>query len=140
MALKLEELNEVLTEAGLDLPTRQKALAVARKHEEEKKEDREASSEPKSKNKFVVVMRKDSEQAWVLQMKEDADENTLIKQMTEASRDSNRNQKRKKRFVNTWRDMFLYLKRAYSKQYGFQPKTKEACRVILLPAEDIKFD
>lgn len=148
MALKIEEINQVLTEIGVNLETRQKAIKAAEEFEANLKEERAENKGPKSKNKFVIVVRGDEkvkaavQAGWVVQMKESADESTLISRITEAARESNRNQKRKKQFLNNYRDFFAFCKRAFTKtaSVDVQIKTKHAVQVVVLPTEDIKFD
>jgi len=145
MAINInDELQEVLNQAGVKDPSiRTAILKAAKELETEKKNDKEESNEPKAKSEFVIFVRGDAavkaavQAGWVAQVKQGEDIANLTQKMKQAVKEHNAAQKRKKRFITTWSEMFQYIKRPFSKANGFQPKTKVAVQVVVLEAENV---
>jgi uncharacterized protein len=143
MALTLEEIQESLTQTGLALDVRSKVVKALEEAEAAKKADRGSDSTPKSKNKFVIVVRGDNNLAkelqsgWVVSVAENDDVSTLVERFGKAARAQNDAQKRKKRFIQNWDEFFQSLKRKFSKAENFQPKTKQPVQVIVITRESV---
>lgn len=145
MALTLEEIQESLTQSGLDLAVRSKVIKALEEAEAEKKADRATDSGdgPKAKNQFVIVVRGDDalaktlQSGWVVSVKDGDDISTLKDRFSKAAKAQNDKQKRKKRFIDNWPDFFQYIKRAFTKAESFQPKTKEAVQVVVLTSDKV---
>ena len=141
--LKIEELQEILVQSGVDLVLRSKIIKEAEELEAEKKADRGSDSTPKSKNKFVIVVRgddnlaKELQSGWVVSVAENDDVSTLVERFGKAARAQNDAQKRRKRFIQNWDEFFQSLKRKFSKAENFQPKTKEIVQVIVLTSDKV---
>ncbi len=146
MSLNIDEITEGLTQAGLDLPTRQKALKALQEIEKEKKADRADNAAPKSKKQFVICLRgnavelKDKISAgYIVQVSDTYDiQGKLIPDMVDASKEHNNNTKKKANLVNTWLQFFAKIKRGCVKSKGIAVKTKEAVQVVFLENEDVK--
>ena len=143
MSLSKQEVNDILLNVGLDATARSKVLKEIEELEKEKKEERLDSAAPKSKKQFVVVIRGDAslkdkiQQAWVVQRKEDADNTSLVKAIAKVGKEFNLGQKRKKRMVNAFREVFQYVKRSFWKAEDILVKTKEPCQVVFIEEEYI---
>ena len=143
MSLSKQEVNDILLNVGLDATARSKVIKEIEELEKEKKEERLDSAAPKSKKQFVVVIRGDAalkdkvQQAWVIQRKEDADNSTLVKTIAKVGKEFNLGQKRKKRMVNAFREVFQYVKRSFWKSEDILVKTKEPCQVVFIDEEYI---
>ena len=142
--LSIEELQSVLIDAGInDINDRKRVLEEAQKRLKEIEEDKADSKSPKSKYRYAVCVRGDEalkeilQEAWIVKMPEAIPEDDLIERIKKAARENNNNSKRQKSIVKTFRDVFAYLKRKYSKAENFQPINKEPCRVHVLTSENI---
>jgi len=145
MSLKLDEIQDALTQAGLDINARKKAISIMEQMEKEKKEDRADNSAPKSKKQYVICLRgpaslKDSVSAgYIVQVSDTYDiQGRLTSDMVDASKEHNQNTKKKANFVNTWLSFFAKIKRGCVKSKGIAVKTKEAVQVVFLESEDVK--
>ncbi len=146
MSLKLDEITEALTQAGLDINARKKAIAIMEQMEKEKKEDRADNAVPKSKKQFVICLRgngvdlKDKISAgYIVQVSDTYDiQGRLINDMVDASKEHNQNTKKKANFINTWLNLFAKVKRGCVKNKGIAVKTKEAVQVVFLENEEVK--
>lgn len=142
MSLKIEEISEILIQAGLDSSVRSKILKEAQTLEEEKKTEKQDNKEPKQKNKLIIFIRGDKDLAakvqsgWVVKTAESDDTNTLESRIKIAAKEQNANG-RKKSIVNTFAETFQYLKRKFSKAHAFQPMTKTCVEVVVLQNEFI---
>ena len=142
--LNIEEITEGLVQAGLDLPTRQKAIKALEELEQEKKDNRGSSSAPKSKKQYVIALRgpKSLESqiaaGYIVQVAESYNPDNLVADLVDAHKDHNNNTKKKSNLINTWIIFFEKIKRACIKQKGIAVKTKSAVRVVFLENEDVK--
>ncbi len=143
--LNLEEITEGLTQAGLDLATRQKAIKALEEIEKDKKADRADNATPKSKKQFVILLRgpaslKDTVSAgYIVQVSDTYDiQGKLLTDMVDASKEHNNNTKKKANLVNTWLNFFAKIKRGCVKSKGIAVKTKEAVQVVFLENEEVK--
>lgn len=143
MSLKVpDDLNEILIQSGVDTALRSKIMKEAESLEADKKAEKSSNFGPKAKNKFVIMVRGDKtladkvQQGWIIKVKENDDTNTLVERIKNAAKEQNVNG-RKKSIVNTFADVFKYLKRKFSKAHNWQPVTKEPAQVIVLEHEHI---
>jgi hypothetical protein len=142
MALKIEDIIEALREEKIPAPT---IIAVQNKLEaiqEELKAERK-SDVPKAKNEYVIVVRGDAslaailQQGWVIQVPFGSDIQNIRSKFTDAAKEHNTNQKRKKNIVQKWSEFFQYCKRPFVKSRGINIKTKQAVQVVVLDKEGI---
>lgn len=142
--LNIEEIQDGLTQAGLDLATRQKALKVLQEIEQEKKESRAGGTAPKSKKQFVIAIRgpksleSQIEAGYIVQVSETYNPDNLVTDLVSAAKEHNNNTKKKANFTNTWVQLFEKIKRPFVKSKGVAIKTKSAVRVVFLENEEVK--
>lgn len=142
MAIKIEELSDLLIQAGVEEKIRSLVLKEAKELEATKKEDRENDASPKAKSEFVIVVRGNEElaatlqQGWILSVPTGDDPTTLDGRFKAAMRTQMDAAKRKKPSFSSWFDFFRGVKRAFSKEQNFQPKTKEPVRVLVLTKDN----
>lgn len=143
MALKIEEIISILQEEQLPSDKLRSIASKLETVEQEKKDEREETKEPKSKNEFVIFVRGDQnlkkvlQQGWVVQVKSGEDIQCLPLKMRDAAKDNNAKQKRKKKPLTTWASFFAACKRPFLKERGINVKTKEAVQVVVLENEEI---
>jgi len=143
MAINIDELNDLLTQAGIELEKRKLVLKEAEELEQEKKDEKAANKGPKATKEFVVIIRGEPElkdkiqQAWIVQRKAEADNSCLVNEIKEVAREFNVGQKRQKRVVNAFRDVFRYVKRSFWKPKDIMVKTKEPVQVVIIEKEYI---
>jgi len=141
--IEIEELNTLLTQAGVDQKTRSVILKEAQELAAERALEKKDNG-PKSKNEFAILIRGDSDlaskvqQGWVIVVPEGTSDDTVISRCKSAAKEHNNNSKRKKGIISVWRDFFLYTKRKFTKSNNVQVKTKEAVRVFVLDSESVQ--
>lgn len=142
MAIKIEDIVEALREEKIPANT---IIAVQNKLEaiqEELKAERK-SDVPKAKNEFVIVVRGDAalskvlQQGWVIQVPSGSDIQNLPSRFTDAAKEHNNKQKRKKNIIQKWSEFFHYCKRPFVKSRSINIKTKEPVQVVVLQNETI---
>jgi hypothetical protein len=141
--IEIDELQNLLIQAGVDQKTRSTIVKEAEELAAEKKAEKSENKEPKKKNEFVVIIRGDDEvekavqSAFVLQVPEGTADSTVIDRMLKAAKNQNNSAKRKKTFLSTWRDFFSFSKRKFTKEVDIQIKSKNAVPVYVLKTENI---
>lgn len=142
MSLKIDEIISAAQQAGITADKLKVLRQELEELEKEKADDRAANKGPKAKNKFVILVRGDKDlaakvqQGWIVKVKENDDTNTLVERIKSAAKEQNVNG-RKKSIVNTFADIFRFLKRKFSKAHNWQGVTKEPAQVIVLEKEHI---
>ena len=147
MSIKLDELPELLIQAGVsDAKLRTAILQTARKLEDEKKSD--GPSSPKSKSKYTVLIRGTEETKKLLENQEafitktplDLDEDTIFNRIVVASARQNESVKKKGKIV-TFADYFAFIKSKFRKtdDTNVQNVTKQPVRIIVLTESDVPF-
>lgn len=143
--LNLEDITEGLIQAGLDLPTRTKAIKELEKIEAEKKADRAGSGPAKSKKQYVIALRgpKSLESqisaGYIVQVSDTYNPDNLVSDMVAAGKDHDMNTKKKANFTETWIKFFEKIKRKFIKEKGILVKTKTAVRVVFLENEEVNY-
>lgn len=138
--IKIEQIESVLRENKVNADVLQKVVSRLKDIEEENKPEKGAA---KAKSEFIIALRGDANlkaqvaAGWVIQVKEGDDPARLIDKMTKAANDHNAAIRKKALRIQTWAQLFSYIKRKFSKEQGFQPKTKNAVQVIVLENENI---
>jgi len=138
MAILLEELQRLLSEASVDNEKYKQILKAAEELEEEKKADR--SGAPKSKNELVVTIKGSGEDmvAHVWQISAESDAGLLMDKINKAATSNNLAAKRAKSRVENFDDV-AGIKRKFLKEENVALKTKtDWVRVIQIP-EGLKF-
>ena len=97
----------------------------------------EKNSDPKPKWEHIIVLHDPENKlagmeytGWVVQLEEGQDAGTILSKITDASRTSNDNVKKKKLVIKTMVDAFRYLKPKWVKEKKLKLKTKEEVRVL----------
>ena len=163
MSLKIDELQAILIEAGVEDAKRSQVLKLAREAEEEAKADREAEKEGENKNKYryVVLIRGDEETkkqvaggAWLAQVVEDSDGTNLQKDLvasaarqndllsSRAKKSGGRGRKSKASAIQSWVELFNWLKPKVLNEVtnkGVKVKTKTPVEVQVLVDQDVPF-
>jgi hypothetical protein len=157
----IEDVQEVCREAGFTVEQVSKAVKIAREIQEAKKAERESSS-PKSKNRFVVLVRGDEALktalaggAWVVQVADEADSALIQPSLIaaaarqndgKAAKTSNRGRKAKGGRIGSWAELFSWAKTKFTKQVGAEQdrvlvkiKNKEPAEVQVIITEDVPF-
>jgi hypothetical protein len=142
MSLKIDEILSAATQAGIPQDKLKVLKQELEELEKEKADDRAANKGgPKAKNKFVFLIRGTKELAaqvqsgWLVKIKDSDDTNTVIDRLKTAAKEQNVNS-RKKGIINAWRDVFLGMKRKFSKAQNVQP-LKDLVEVKVLETEFI---
>lgn len=147
MAIKIEELADVLNEAQAPKEIYNAVMEKAQELENNKKEEREIKA-TKQKNQFVVVSKGSGEDtvSHIFSIPAEDDPATLIDKIKQSAVEHNLGQKRKKCLVTEFDDV-VHIKRKYSKAVNYQLKTKSdwVRTIVLTPemekiAESIKVD
>lgn len=141
MAISINDLSDLMVQAGLTAGDRAKVLKEARELEESKK----TGSAPKQKYKLTVLVRGDDAleatlaQAFVVKTPEDQDDDTLVDRLKLAGARHNQNAKRKKSIVATFADVFRTVKRKTTKETDINVAilSKEPVRVVVLKSEQL---
>ena len=142
MAIKIEDIIETLREEKIPANS---IIAIQNKLEaiqEELKAERK-SEVPKTKNEFVIVVRGDSslaktlQQGWIVQVPAGSDIQNLGSKFTDAAKEHNNNQKRKKNIIQKWSDFFQYCKRTFVKTRNINIKTKQPVQVVVLEKDTV---
>jgi len=139
-----EDLQEILTQAGLNAEQRSKVLKIAKEVENAKKEDKDDEKTPKGKNKFTIFIRGDAELAkkvatgWITKSPLDQDDNEAIERLQRAAKSQNEVAKRKKNPIKTWADLFKTLKSKSTKTFdtNVAVSTKDPVRVVVIEQEN----
>lgn len=143
MAIKIDDLQEVLIQNGIE-PEKRSAIIKDLK-EAELAEKEEAEKAPRQKSKYTILIRGDAElakvvqQGWIVQTPEEQDDSTLVDRLKIATARHNQNLKKKKWNVELWRDVFAYIKSKTTKdpEVNVKIKTKEPVRIIVLETEKV---
>ena len=152
MAIKIDELNDILLTAGVkDQALRSAIIKTAEELEQDKKADKDEAPK-KGKSKHVIFIRKDengkyAEAGCLAKVPQDSDNNTLLSRIQTAAaqhnegggKKSNRGRKSKVGKIVSYLDFFSFCKRKFTKPVDIQP-VKDLCEVIVLEDENIKFD
>lgn len=139
MALKLDDIVSVLKEQKLDATTLQTVVKKLEQVEEENKAER--GSGPKQKNQFVVVLKGSAEMegkeyaAWVTQIPDGEDHNTVLSRLKVAATNTDNAQKRKKKSFKTVSEAFRNTKPVFAKEQKLRIKTKDYVPVIVVVDE-----
>ena len=163
MAIKLEELQEILTQAGIDAGKRTIAMHLAKEMEAAKKAEKEEEKDGEGnggKYKNVVFIRGDESLkrlveggAWIAQELEDAPEGSFsitdgliaaAARQNEAlnAPKSGRGRKSKGSQIVSWFNLFAWLKPKILNEVtrkGMKIKTKQPVEVRVLTTEDVPF-
>lgn len=137
--IKIQELDELLINAGIDTAKRNQVIADAEKLEEMKKEENK-SNKLKTKYKFTVCIRGDEEiaqkvqEAWIIKTILDQDDNEIVPRIQKAVGIHNSIQKKLKNYIHNLGDFFEFIKRKITKEdeVNLQIMTKTPCRVVTL--------
>lgn len=145
MSAKIEEVIICATQAGISADK----IAILRKEleelEAEKRAERDANKDSKSKNKYTILVRGPKEleamvqQGWIVKTALDQDDGELVDRIKRGATRHNNAQKRRKSIISTFRDFFLLVKRKWTKEQdvAVQVVTREPVRVIVLEEEKI---
>ena len=147
MALTIEEIEQSLIQAGLDLASRQKAMKEIKEAETAKKEEREGSKVAKSKYNYTVLVRSDNPdikaalentECFITKTAEEIDQNTIPDRMVWAAREQNRNAKRKGK-IFTLSDYFAFIKSKFHKNIdaGVKNVSKSPVRILVVENENL---
>ena len=161
MSLRVEELQNILIEAGIEADKRNVVLKLAREAEEEAKASKEAEGdENKNKYRFVVLVRGDEETqkrvaggAWLTQIVEDDDGTSLQRGLISAAARQNELANRPKKgkqgrkakggIIKSWVELFNWLKPKTLNEVtnkGVKIKSKMPVEVQVLETEDVPFE
>lgn len=141
--IEIDELQNILIQAGVDQKTRSVIVKEAQELISEKQQDAADNKEPKAKNQYVVVVKTDADLtgktivSTIIQIPESDDPNKVIDKIKDAAREQNRSAKRKKSFVANFTDGLRYIKRKYLKNQGVHLKSKDWVQTIVLTDEGI---
>jgi hypothetical protein len=147
MSLTLEEIEQSLIQAGLDLASRQKALKELKEAEAAKKEEREGNKAAKSKYNYTVIVRSDNAdikaalentECFISKTDEAIDQNTIVDRMKVAALEQNRNCKKKGK-IFTLGDYFAAVKSKFHKipEAGVKNVSKQPVRIIVVENENL---
>jgi hypothetical protein len=165
MSIKIEELQSILIEAGIPAEKRSEAIKLAQEVEAEKKAEREEGKAPKSKTKYVVLIRGDealkvatSGGAWLVKMPDEADTSKTLDILTSAAARQNdakgskpsggRGRPSKNAGpITSWVELFdrvkaKFLKTICSESHNgrvLKVVTKEAVEIQVITSEDVSF-
>lgn len=134
--ISIEDLQDVLTESGVEAQKQKKILELAQKAIEEEKQQKADSSVPKSKNEYGVVLYAPDlvgkeYTASIYQIKVGDDHSTVLRRVSEAVNSQNLTAKRKKTVIDTMGLAFQKLKRKFIKEKEINIKTKTPVRVLV---------
>lgn len=134
--IALDEVEAKMLEHKIDANKVQEVLRDLEAVVEELKAER--SSDPKLKWEYLIVLHDPENKlagqeltGWVVQQEEGQDAGTVLSKITDASKTSNDNAKKKKFVIKTLVDAFKYLKPKWVKEKKLKLKTKEEVRVLL---------
>lgn len=148
MAIKIEELSDLLLTAGVkDQALRTAIIKEAEELEAAKKEEREGSKGVKSKYNYTVIVRSDNAdikaalentECFIAKTDEAIDQNTIPERMVYAAREQNRNCKKKGK-IFTLSDYFAYIKSKFHKniEAGVKNVSKQPVRIIVVEDENL---
>lgn len=138
MSIKLDDLQQILIEAGVKDPAlRSEIIKVARETENDNKAEKEDNG-PKTKNQFgVVLLDPDGKvkglelTALVVQIPEDDSLATTLDRIYRASYDFNATKKGQKLPVKTLYEAASHVKRKFFKEANIMVKTKVPVQVVV---------
>lgn len=148
MAIKIEELQDVLLAAGVkDQALRSAIIKEAEELENSKKEEREGSKGAKSKYNYTVLVRSDNPdikaalentECFIAKTSEEIDQNTIPDRMVWAAREQNRNAKRRGK-IFTLSDYFAFVKSKFHKnpEAGVKNVSKQPVRILVIENENL---
>jgi hypothetical protein len=146
MAIKIDELSDILIQAGIADPAlRSKVIKEAEALEKDKRIEAEENKAPKAKSKFVIFVRGDEalkksvQAGWITKIPENSDTSDILQRIQKAGAMQNKASKRQKTKVINYLDFFGFCKRKFTKQVNIQPVTKEAVEVVVLTTEEIPY-
>jgi hypothetical protein len=149
MSLTIDELNDVLLQAGVqDAKLRSSILKEARALEEDKKAEKDPSGK-KSKYNYTIVVRSDNPaikdalentEAFIAKTAEEVDQGTILERMKVGAIEQNRNCKKKGK-IFTVADYFGFIKSKNHKIEGAGVKnvSKQPVRIIVAEKAEIDF-
>ena len=94
--IEIDELQNLLIQAGVDQKTRSTIIRDAEELAAEKKLEKSEEKTPKGKNEFVIIIRSDNEEVeklvqsgWVLQVPDGTADATVIDRLAKAAKEQN---------------------------------------------------
>ncbi len=143
--IEIDEIIAVMKDKQIPDPKIQEVLKELNQILKDNKEDKEDSAQPKSKNKYIVVLRSDNKEiakeltqgAFIFQTKENDDSSNLFQRIQTAARAHNDSLKRAKSRIVSLGDMARFIKRKFTKDGGFHIKTKLPVEIITISQDDI---
>jgi hypothetical protein len=138
MNVSIEEVEAKMLELKVDPVKVQQVVAELEKVVEEIAEERKATSGPKTKWEFVIVLN-DKEglltgkeiAGWVVQQPTDSDANLILSKLNDAAKAQNEVTKKKANIISDLVSLFEHLKPKFTKEKNVRVKTKELTRVII---------
>jgi len=148
MSLTIDELNDVLLQAGVkDNNLRSTILKEARALEEDKKAEKEPAGK-KSKYNYTIIVRSDNPaikdtlentEAFIAKTAEEVDQGTVLERMKVGALEQNRSV-RKRGKIHTIADYFGFIKSKNHKVEGAGVKNVSKQPVRIVVAEKAEFD
>jgi hypothetical protein len=139
MALKPDEIIEVLRENGIPQDKIAAVFKDLAEIEEAKKEEREASKGPKQKSKFIAFVMDDGTLAgktllaYILQVPQDMTEQVALSNFYDSCRDYNNTARKAKKFpIKTVGDGMQTVKGKFTKDRKIKIKTKESITPLVV--------
>ena len=136
MDIDLGIVQEVLREQKVDAAVIQTVVQELQKVAAEEKADKEPSG-PKQKYQYSIIVNSPTNdlnnlQGWVVKMPEDQKPSELLAKIQSAvNKQNTTSRKGRQSPMRNLSDAFLGLKRKFSKEFSFQPLTKESVQVIV---------
>ena len=135
--VSLEEVEAKLLENQVDPARVQTIIHQLEEVVAELKADKETEV-PKAKWEFVIVLN-DTENVlagreiagWVVQQEVDADAGLVLSKLSDAAKNQNEAQKRKRNYITDLTNLFEYLKPKFLKEKKVRIKTKDLTRVLI---------
>lgn len=136
MKVDLQEIEAAMLENKIDTTKVRAVIHQLEQVIEELKNDKDQI--PKSKYEYVVILLdKDNVLegkefgAWVVQQEQDTDAGLIFGKITEAAKNQNEAQKRKRNYITDLTNLFEYLKPKFLKEKKVRIKTKDLTRVLI---------
>lgn len=137
MKVSLEEVEAKLLENHVEPARVQTIIHQLEEVVAELKADKETET-PKSKWEYVIVLH-DAENVlegkeiagWVVQQEADADAGLVLSKLSDAAKNQNEAQKRKRNYITDLTNLFEYLKPKFLKEKKVRIKTKDLTRVLI---------
>jgi hypothetical protein len=136
--ISLEEVEAKMLELKVDPVKVQQVVTELEKVVEELAEERKATSGPKQKWEYVIVLNdkegllKGKEIAgWVVQKPTEDDANLILSKLVDAAKSQNEVTKKKANIIDDLTSLFGHLKSKFTKEKNVRIKTKELTRVLI---------